>query len=149
MKFHTQTILHDPENGLWGNCFQTALACVLDMEVEEVPHFYDQGNTSIDPIQKWLLQFNLCLVTIGHAKDHDWFAESGLTEVVTISGGPSPRYDGKVDHCVVARGGRMLHDPHPSRDGVPEFTHHWFLAAVSPAWTKKWKEIRDSTLENT
>ncbi|MBK8896577.1 MAG: hypothetical protein IPN66_06925 [Candidatus Competibacteraceae bacterium] len=34
-----QTILHDKEAGLFGNCLQATLASLLHMPIDEVPHF--------------------------------------------------------------------------------------------------------------
>lgn len=33
-----QLNLHDPANGVWGDCYRTAIACLLDLRPEEVPH---------------------------------------------------------------------------------------------------------------
>lgn len=39
MRFHKQRFRHDPERGQTGDCFRTMLACLLDLEPEDVPHF--------------------------------------------------------------------------------------------------------------
>ena len=63
MKYHEQRIKHDPENGLWGDCFPTSLACILDLEPDEVPHFYagfpdeasdEEYYQKEDEIEDWL-----------------------------------------------------------------------------------------------
>ena len=42
MKYHKQLIHHDPDKGQFGDCFRTALACLLDCDSpEDVPHFFD------------------------------------------------------------------------------------------------------------
>lgn len=34
-----QTILHDPQTGAIGNCMQAAIASLLDLPLDAVPHF--------------------------------------------------------------------------------------------------------------
>ena len=46
--WHTQTILHDPDNGLLGNCMQAAIATVLGLGMEDVPHFAAIGDPDDD-----------------------------------------------------------------------------------------------------
>lgn len=40
MKYHKQLSLHDPEKGTKGSCYPTVLACILDLELYEVPNFH-------------------------------------------------------------------------------------------------------------
>ena len=49
MRPQQQKFKHDPANGSYGDCFRTALACILDLDRDEVPHFneglqFDDGN---------------------------------------------------------------------------------------------------------
>lgn len=32
---------HNPDQGIFGDCFRTALGCLLNLPPEKVPHFYD------------------------------------------------------------------------------------------------------------
>ena len=42
MKFHKQIIKEvDPDQGLYGDCYRTVVACLLDMEIRNVPNFAD------------------------------------------------------------------------------------------------------------
>lgn len=36
-----QKFRHDPDNGIYGDCSRTALAMLLGLERDSVPHFYD------------------------------------------------------------------------------------------------------------
>lgn len=38
-----QRYKHDPENGVWGDCHRAAVASVLDLALDDVPHFADGG----------------------------------------------------------------------------------------------------------
>lgn len=37
---HTQSQLYDPAKRKHGSCYPTAIACILNMDVEDVPNFY-------------------------------------------------------------------------------------------------------------
>ena len=46
MIFHSQLIKHDPDNGQWGDCFRTCIACIFNVHnVTDVPHFGTMGHT--------------------------------------------------------------------------------------------------------
>lgn len=104
----TQTILADPElqkQGVYGNCFQAAVASLLDLPLDAVPHFaafewWPQA------VQLWAWGRGLRMV--GERTQT-------IPERACIVGGRSPR---GFAHVVVAEGGVIVWDPHPSRDGL-------------------------------
>lgn len=106
-----QTILHDDPQGREGNCWQTVLACVLDLELDEVPHFVQ---IDVDTELNWF--FNT----------YKWCEKRGLSIVGTpnppetddyiLVVGKSPR--GDFSHVVIYKDGKMFHDPHPSGEGL-------------------------------
>ena len=66
MKEYEQRNLHMPEEGIIGDCFRTAIGCILDLEPELVPHFTELGgwNSPDSTVcrrlcNEWLEQFNL------------------------------------------------------------------------------------------
>ncbi|MFC1418582.1 hypothetical protein [Streptacidiphilus cavernicola] len=100
----TQTILHGDPQGRQGNCLQAAVASLLDLPLDDVPHFVEADD------------WTACLV--------DWAAEQGWLAryarpdapvALGIACGPSPR---GVHHAVVMRDGVVVWDPHRSRDGL-------------------------------
>jgi hypothetical protein len=68
MKYHDQLIAHDPENGRYGDCFRTVLACQLDMHPAEFPHPFENGFVSdkagIDFVNDYLATKGLVFVEI-------------------------------------------------------------------------------------
>lgn len=41
---HVCRVKHDPENGSYGDCLRTSIACILNVEKpEDVPHFFVDG----------------------------------------------------------------------------------------------------------
>jgi len=72
MKYYDQLIAHDPENGRYGDCFRTVLACMLDMRPEDFPHPFEDGYVDDDA---------------GHTFINDFLATKGLAFVeVPFSG---------------------------------------------------------------
>lgn len=104
-----------------GNCFAACVASVLELSLADVPNFCDNMNAAwFTDFRAWLRPRGLYAVSFklaGKPGDPDagWYPEG-----LHIAGGPSPRYEG-VLHAVVARGSAIVHDPHPSRAGVPSF----------------------------
>lgn len=105
-----------------GNCFAACIASVLEVELATLPNFVLWNKQDDD--DRWWLR------TQQHLHDHhgvtlfysaspvrDWLPEY----VLTIASGPGPRGH---RHCVVHDGGGMVHDPHPSGDGLLEVEAH-------------------------
>lgn len=124
MKPVQQTILHDPANGKTGNCIVACVASLLDMDIEEVPHFLEVGGAQQwrKHLSDWLLPRGLAYVEIWCAQKetYDWYLLEYLRDIgyYTLSG-PSPRHQG-VEHMVIARGDEIVHDPHPSNAGLAD-----------------------------
>jgi hypothetical protein len=109
---HTQNMF-----GAEGNCWQTVIASLLELPMEEVPDFvneYEAGG------QHWWLH------TIDFLKKHDMqikpIPDHPDTDELYLVSGPSPRYNDQY-HVVIYQRGRMVHDPHPDGTGVLEEKH--------------------------
>lgn len=67
MKFTKQRNLHRPEEGIWGDCLRTSIACILDLDPEAVPHWLENGvpEGGVERlINGWLLQHGLQLIRV-------------------------------------------------------------------------------------
>lgn len=143
MQFHTQLLQHDPDNGVWGDCMRTALACLLDLPCAQVPHFNDGGPDLPEftrRIDAWLLRIDKTIFNIPYAvKD--------LNEVLASFGrinpdryyfvsGRSPR---GADHIVVALNDQVLHDPHPDGGGLvgPCSDGYYWISILAPLFHVK------------
>lgn len=124
MKYHKQSIInHDPENGVFGDCYRTVIACMLDFEsIEHVPHF-GEGNPSSEEfwgrVNEFLETRSLKLVRFGFSnRDVEevlFFMRRTNPGIEYIIGGASPR---GFDHACIARDEKIIHDPHPSGGGI-------------------------------
>lgn len=106
---------YDPERDVYGDCFRTCLACLLDLEPEVVPHFMDgvtEDAVGVERCQTWLKQFDLVKLTVafpGEVPIKDVLLTVGITNPgvrYTLSG-ESPRgcnhtvvcLDGEIEWC--------------------------------------------------
>ena len=120
MRFVDQEHLNDPATGTLGDCVRACIASVLDLPREEVPHFLLKPDGT--PCEAWWLQFHRWCRERGFFpvtvkwKDingHYWWWDSDQCYIVF---GQSPR--GQFQHAVVYQDTKLLHDPHPSREGI-------------------------------
>lgn len=118
-----QTILdHDPAAGRYGDCHRAAIATVLGLPIESVPHF-GAGGPPTDEFwrreRQFLSGFGLLGAQCAYAGEmadvlHTVSTLNGL-DIVYLLGGLSRRGN---DHTVVCRGNRIIHDPHPDASGL-------------------------------
>lgn len=143
-----QTVMHNPPVS-YGDCARTALAMVLGLPAEGVPHFMDHNiypeGTGNNATRAWLAERGL-----GYAQfplfgqwGWDWVEailrqQPGTPFIVT---GRSPR--GAWNHDVVYFNGK-IHDPHPDGTGlagpcieenVPDAVEWYWINVVVPLGT--------------
>lgn len=116
---HKQRFRHDPENGVYGDCYRTALACLLDLEPEEVPHENRQmtGEEFLRYYRAWLAERGLTLwyfrYTVPPEQGIAWMFEamgSWNGDQPFMLSGKSPR---GTNHVVIATRAGIIWDPHP------------------------------------
>jgi len=127
-----QTILHDPANGVHGNCFSAVLASLLHLPVESVPVFV--GRFWQAEVNAWLRPMGLAYVEI--STNPDWCAANDIRGMHHELAGVSPR-NAEVLHATVAVDGEMVHDPHPDRSGLGEGERTFGLLIALRPWEAK------------
>lgn len=115
-----QTILHDPDSGAVGNCMQAAIATLLGLDMEEVPHFAALPDWD-GALAAWCASRRLLWVSLSLMSLPD--------DMPCILTGTSPR---GIAHVVVGRGVDTIHDPHPSRAGLRVKKTAWVFAPYLP-----------------
>jgi hypothetical protein len=105
----TQTIPYEAGSVVNGNCLQAAVASIYELPIEAVPHFLQFGEQWGEALQMYVRSTGHELLKLGD--------EPTGGEVV-MAFGRSPR---GVGHAVVWQDGAIVHDPHPSRDGLVGF----------------------------
>lgn len=137
MRLYKQEIIHNPEANQYGDCQRAAIATVLQIPIDQVPHFGEGGPDSMeffDRIRKFLEPRNLGLFTVPFQscpiRDVLLMMELNNEGLVYMLSGMSPR---GVNHVVVCKGGEIIHDPHPSNDRLigPCNDGHWWVEVIA------------------
>jgi hypothetical protein len=112
---HMMRVAHNPP-GSYGDCYRTCIACVLDVDPEEVPHPGREGGERWDAltaeVDRWLADRNLYIVQL---KDKPEVFERHCDYFgYHLIAGQSPR----GGHYCVGLGGKVVHNPSPFGDGL-------------------------------
>lgn len=129
--FITQTKLHDPDNGVIGNCYTACIASLFSVKIEDLADFeemYGRWATACDadkPDDALCQQVYLEMTKVtGHIllqiDSADPAIGGRLPEGFSIACGDGPRGFG---HAVIALDGRVFWDPHPDRTGLTTIDH--------------------------
>jgi len=117
------------EMGRRGNCFSACLASLFELGIADVPNFYDVGGDDADAwwaaVRDWLRPRGFGVMSLS-------ITPALLTkfEGYFIVCGQSAR---DLEHATIWRDGAMVHDPHPSQQGIVEPTSVDLLYPLSPA----------------
>lgn len=120
MSYVDQNIFEDGK----GNCLAACVATVLGMPIGDVPNFAEMDYFA--GLHKWLGERGLKGIDIRFPTAEQCSqAYFGYSDDLMIIWGDSPRCDSdgkRKQHAVVGRaygyGCRVVHDPHPSREGL-------------------------------
>jgi hypothetical protein len=123
MKPVTQTITLNDGSDLPGNCLQAAVASLLDLDLDDVPHFVLH--------EDWLERLAAFADDGGYRIHY-----RSLTEPPPAFGlafGHTSR--SSEWHAVVVMNGEVVWDPHPSRDGLVSVRTYvdWEAIDAAPA----------------
>lgn len=117
----TQTRLHIRDNNgvvtQKGNCFQAAVASIMDLTLEQVPNFIEFSD------DEWWDKFCDFIRLNGYEYETHWEPPAGYS----IGSGISPRAtkDHKITHAVICLDGVMVFDVHPDRTGIVGNFNYW------------------------
>lgn len=129
-----------------GNCFAASIASILELPIEQVPNvevFFHMPDSSywMEVMMTFLNSLGWDLVTdhdycvfhpshhsmvrIPENEDPDKYITQKMSELKDdyyLVSGPSVR---GVNHITIYKAGAMVHDPHPTREGIKEL-HRFF-----------------------
>lgn len=152
MKLQKQAFKHDPVNGVFGDCHRTAIAMILNMDRDEVPHFMDgvevglpEEHEKVVAMRKAIEDF---LAARGLAEAHCALDGSLTLEKIlelslswfkgpVILGGTSTT---GVNHSVVVFKGEIYNPSEAEIIGPCDDGYWWFTAlAVGENWKEETK----------
>ena len=107
----TQSIV----NGGDGDCLRAAVASILDITLEEVPHFVRYK-------ERWFDMFYMFMNFHGWEMSGTWYASfyQGVKEEGSVNGYfitivPSSMFEGKTHAVIMDISGTIVHDPNPNQ----------------------------------
>lgn len=136
---HQQLFRHDPANGVYGDCFRTVIACLLNRHPESVPHFGDgpddgkageRVNAFLAPLGLKLIAMPLlCAPRLLDALQTGARYSEGMHWLLV---GESRNGS---NHVVICHGARIVHDTSIDRSGIVGPANgetFWIAWLVSP-----------------
>lgn len=141
-----QAVLHDPANGMWGDCNRTCIAMLVGVPRDEVPHQNREvsGEEQDRLVRHWLGARGLGLACFGYNMDLEWVLTAMRTwnpGTPYILAGRSPR---GTQHVVVVTPEGDLLDPHPDNTGLvgPDSDGTWWVYFLTAALQPLAREAR-------
>ena len=122
----------DAPVGERGNCWQAAVASILELPLEEVPdiQIYDEDMHWFDQFREWLAQYGLGAIGLSTGGN------------ITIQGyclmecKSTTLKNGEM-HVVVGLNQEMIHDPNPNATNLGEVVDYIVFTALDPARARK------------
>jgi hypothetical protein len=118
MRKQKQTIF-----GKGGNCFSTCVACLLDLQVEDVPNFCEK-ETWFNDCGEWLAERGYSILLckeVSTGGENDW---NGNIETLHIASGPANR---GLPHSAIYKIDSLFWDPHPDGSGIRSISDRIFI----------------------
>jgi hypothetical protein len=103
-----------------GNCFAACIASLLHTSIDDVPNLQgdETWRTYIDRVHEWLSEIGLAYIEVKRGGFETCASDMWGYHLI-CGDGPRKRETGQIiQHAVVGCAGRILWDPHPSRDGL-------------------------------
>lgn len=130
---------HDPANGVYGDCYRTAIACLLDMAPSEVPHVFENGGGSMETqfkaMDAWLSARDLTEINIPLVGDCP--LDRALEVMGHWSGGIHYMLTGRsgtgCNHVVICQGREIVWDPSQTCSGIlgPADDGYWWFSVLA------------------
>jgi hypothetical protein len=128
-----QTKFSTPDGKVKGNCFRACLASLAEVDIDSIPVIEDMSNEEWHkPFFEWLHSVGLDYTGIKDKPSTKDLLDFAGVDGYIIVAGKSPRPYVKAGHGVVFYKDKMVHDPHPSNDGILDIDHFYYIERKEP-----------------
>lgn len=121
---HTQMFRHDPDNGVYGDCWRATVASLLRLPIEDVPHVCDgpdDGKAS-ERMRTYLESRGCALIQVPFNGDMSLQQILEYVGAASVSGGLHWCLMGTsrtgCNHVVICKGAEIVHDPSITQSGI-------------------------------
>lgn len=133
---HKQQNIHDPDNGVYGDCWRTVVACLLGLPRDEVPHVCDgpDDGGAVKRMRDYLATQNCALIQV------PFDGKLSLDEVMSVgcscAGGAYWTLMGTsrtgCNHVVICKNDEIVHDTSLTQAGIigPASDGLWWIELV-------------------
>jgi hypothetical protein len=150
IKCLTQTILHSKEKA--GNCYPVTLACLLNIDIDQVPNFellfniYGRNEEKIDNIlRQYFKDVEIEVSSLYFLQDtvkniflsSKGYKEKDIKNIDTwVKLNPDKYYmafgttSRGTNHVVICMNGKVIHDVHPSKEGLNSILEFKYLNKI-------------------
>lgn len=142
---YKNSVVHDPANGLFGDCVRSAIASLLDTHPSSVPHFYADYEEGEEVWDKYIipwLEENYGLAPFFVPVSGEWSLSDALgwmgevnpdTYHMVFGQSPTP-----AKHVVIGYNGAIVHDPSWTNGGlVAPQNGYWTFCVFVPSSLKR------------
>lgn len=101
-----------------GDCMRACVASIFEWPIENVPNFMEDGPSYYGrKLKKWCDSIGITALEI---RFDDKETERLIKDCYVVAIGKSPRSteENEFQHGIVWHNGKMVHDPHPSGNGI-------------------------------
>lgn len=114
-----------------GQCINACLATLTGVSLAEAPEVWKWEDADCNP-RPYMRRIRRFLKRHGYTIMGFRARPKNFAGATYIAFGNSPREDESA-HAVIMRGRKMIHDPHPSGDGI---LNHWFSWVIVPLFNQ-------------
>lgn len=120
----TQLFLHDPENGVYGDCWRATVASLLRLPIDTVPHVCDgpDDGKAGERMRAFLDSQDCALIQVPFNGDMTLEHLLAYVGSIPVSGGLHWCLMGTsrtgCNHVVICKGAEIVHDPSITQSGI-------------------------------
>lgn len=102
-----------------GDCFRACVASILEVPLEEVPNFMEDGRKQFDDnLDKWLKDQSFTMLDCRILEPEVVWRYLKDCFVIACDESPRSTVEDTFDHAVIFKNGALIHDPHPGGAGL-------------------------------